>query len=77
MKKTKSSKTTPVGQDDLRAEYRFDYTQARPNRFAGKLAEQPTVVVLDDDVSAVFTSSRAVNDVLRAMIVAMKDARAK
>jgi hypothetical protein len=63
MKKTKV-KTTP---DDPRDEYVFDYSTAKSNRFASTL-KQTSVVVLDSDVAAVFTSSKAVNSLLRSAI---------
>ncbi len=65
MKKT-SRKSKP---DDLRAEYEFDYSNAKPNRFAPQLKQTHTVV-LDPDVAAVFTSSKAVNSLLRSAMVA-------
>jgi hypothetical protein len=49
-------------------EYRFDYSKARPNRFAGRVDESRVVVVLDPDVSEVFTTPESVNKVLRALI---------
>jgi hypothetical protein len=55
--------------DDLLPEYNFDYGLAKPNRFA--VSEQERVVILDPDVAEVFTSSEAVNRVLRALIDAM------
>jgi len=44
--------------DDMRSEYRFDYSKARPNLFAGRLDDKQVVVMLDPDVSKVFTSSK-------------------
>ncbi len=67
MKKTSAPKTAK----DLQAEYRFDYGQARPNRFAKQLEETPVVVVLDPDVAEVFTTPESVNAALRALISAM------
>ena len=67
MKKTSAPKTLK----DLQAEYRLDYRQARPNRFAGQLEATPVVVVLDPDVAEVFTTPEAVNAALRALISAM------
>lgn len=49
-------------------EHRFDYRKAKPNRFASRVAKNRIVVKLDPDVAEVFTSSDAVNDVLRAII---------
>ena len=56
--------------DDLLPEYRFDYSKARPNRFARREAV-PRAVTLDADVAAVFTTAESVNTVLRALIRAM------
>lgn len=67
MKKTSAPKTVK----DLQAEYRFDYGQARPNRFAGQLEGTPVVVVLDPDVAEIFTTPESINAALRALIGAM------
>lgn len=63
--------STPKALKELQAEYRFDYSQARPNRFTGRLDATPVVVVLDPDVAEVFTTPEAVNAALRALISAM------
>lgn len=52
----------------MRAEYRFDYSKARPNRFAAGLKKEAVSVILDPDVAAVFHSSEAVNAFLRSVI---------
>ncbi len=65
MKKTSNKKTK-----DLRLEYNFDYTKAKPNRFAGRMADR-MVVVLDPDVAEVFATPDSVNEALRALISAM------
>ncbi|MEH1937469.1 MAG: hypothetical protein V7L14_27940 [Nostoc sp.] len=58
--------------DELQAEYRFDYQKAKPNRFATRSGtQQLTVVVLDEDVAQVFTTPESVNKVLRALIESM------
>lgn len=59
--------------DELLPEYRFDYSKARPNRFAARL-NQTRTVELEADVAAVFTSQEAVNAVLRALIQTMPKA---
>lgn len=59
--------------DELLPEYRFDYSRARPNRFAARL-NQTRTVELEADVAAVFTSQEAVNAVLRALIQTMPKA---
>jgi hypothetical protein len=70
MKKTQRSKPAKRG-DELKAEYDFDYSKAKPNRFAGRAGKDCTVVVLDADVSKVFSNSKSVNTALRAFIAAM------
>ena len=59
--------------DDMLPEYDIDYTKARPNRFADRLAQTRTVE-LEPDVAAVFTTQDAVNAVLRALIQTMPQA---
>jgi hypothetical protein len=57
--------------DELEPEYRFDYRQARPNRFAGKVDKSQVVVMLDADIAEVFTTPESVNTFLRALIKTM------
>jgi len=57
--------------DDLRPEYDFNYDQARPNRFASRMAGSVLAVVLESDVAAVFDSSESVNRLLRSVISAI------
>jgi hypothetical protein len=52
-------------------EYRFDYSKARPNRFARRKSAESVVVVLDPDVSRVFSTGQSVNTALRALIAAI------
>jgi hypothetical protein len=60
---------------DLRAEYKFDYSSARPNRFAGRRSKAQVVVLLDPDVARVFTDPAAVNSALRAILTAIPGTR--
>ena len=53
--------------DDLLSEYNFDYSKAKPNRFA----KQVVNVTLDEDVAKVFPTSDAVNRALRAILTAL------
>jgi uncharacterized protein (DUF4415 family) len=56
-------------QDELAAEYAFDYKRAKPNRFAAQdSVKKMTIVVLDEDVSQVFSTPESVNQALRALI---------
>ncbi len=71
MSKRRRTRKTSGPEDDLAAEYRFDRSKAKPNRFAKALGEDTVVVVLDPDVARVFRDSRRVNALLRAAIAAM------
>ncbi len=68
MKKT-SSKTRRS--NDMQPEYDFDYSKAKPNRFARRISKDRTVVLLDPEVSKVFADSESVNAALRALITAL------
>lgn len=57
--------------DEMQAEYHFDYSKARQNRFASRCKDGRRVIVLDPDVAEVFTTPEAVNAVLRAIIANM------
>ena len=74
MKKAPARKSKRGTTDQLRDEYRFDYSKAKPNRFASRVDQSCLVVALDPDVSRVFTTPGAVNKVLRALIDAMPKA---
>jgi len=63
--------------DDLLPEYNFDYSKARPNRFARRLQRDRVMVTLDPDVSSVFGTSQSVNTALRAIMAAMPERAAK
>jgi hypothetical protein len=53
---------------EMLPEYDFDYTQAKPNRFAPK---PPVTVTLDPEVAKIFTTSEAVNQALKAVLAAI------
>ena len=73
MKKTLSKKS--LKEDELRSEYRFDYSKSKPNRFAAQMSEGTVAIVLEPDVAAVFKSSEAVNTLLRSIISAMPSSK--
>ena len=77
MKKTSGRKIRKNQSEELRPEYRIDYKNARPNRFAGAKSKERSVVVLDPDVSAVFRTPASVNKALRAIISAMPGTKSK
>jgi hypothetical protein len=74
MRKTASLKTVTKKSDDMLREYVFDYRKARPNRFAARFNKEHRIVILDPDVSKVFTTPESVNTALRALIAAMPKA---
>ena len=71
MKTTSKPKTEQDAADELRPEYNLDYTKARSNRFAGQIDKSQVVVMLDADISDVFTTPESVNAILRALIKTM------
>ncbi|HEX5761042.1 MAG TPA: hypothetical protein VF121_17780 [Thermoanaerobaculia bacterium] len=54
-----------VDADEILPEY--DFSNARPNKYASRFAAGSKVVVLDPDVAAAFPSTGEVNDALRAL----------
>ena len=73
MKKTSTSKPRGSQTKEMQSEYHFDYGKAQPNRFAGKISKERVVVLLDPDVSKVFTTPESVNAVLRALVTALPE----
>lgn len=59
--------------DDLLEHYDFDYSKAKPNRFAEELSEDCYFVSLDPDVAAVFPTSESVNEAPRLLITAAQN----
>lgn len=57
--------------DEPRGEYSLDYSKARPNRFAARMATGSVAVVLDPDVASVFRTAASVNELLRSVISAI------
>ena len=68
MSKTKTRAKQDKG---LHSEYRFDYSKAKPNRFAEGTRPGCVAVLLDPDVAEVFKSPESVNTVLRALMATM------
>jgi len=58
-------------EEEMRQEYRFDYSKSRPNRFASLTKAGTVAIVLDPDVASVFRSSESVNSVLRSVFNAL------
>ena len=68
MKKTKLNKEILPDEDDMLEHYDFDYSKAKPNRFAPILAEQEGYIKLQPDIQKVFKNSDDVNNFLRSII---------
>lgn len=77
MKKVAVRKRSLRATDKMRDEYRFDYTKAKPNRFAGRIKSGAVAVILDPDIAAVFPSSEAVNTFLRSVISTLPSQKPK
>ena len=75
MKKKSVDRKNLTEPEGLKEEYRFDYSKARPNRFAAEMSQGVVAVVLEPDVAAVFKSSDAVNELLRSVISAMPESK--
>lgn len=73
MKKTPTTKSRKTA--EMAKEYHFDYSKAKPNRFAKRMQDSPLVAVIDPDVSKVFKTTEQVNNALRALISAMPEHR--
>ena len=67
MKKVKPTprNVSAVDADDILPEY--DFSRARPNKYAARYAGGGIVVTLDPDVAAVFPDSAQANGALRAL----------
>lgn len=53
------------GPDDILPEY--DFSRARPNKYASRYKKGSLVVTLDPEVAAVFSSAAEANDVLKSL----------
>jgi hypothetical protein len=73
--RTTANKRTKIRKDELRPEYRIDYTKTRPNRYAKYMQQGAVAVIIDPDVAAVFDSGESVNKALRAILRAMPESR--
>ena len=69
MKKMPTTKSRKV--QEMAPEYRFDYKNAKPNRFAARMKNEPLIVMIEPDIAKIFTSAEDVNKALRALISAM------
>ncbi|MEA5616642.1 hypothetical protein VB711_02135 [Cronbergia sp. UHCC 0137] len=72
MNKTPNINEDSFESDDLLPEYDFDYSKARPNRFAST-PENRITITLDPDVAKIFQTSEAVNRALRCLLSAIPE----
>ncbi len=77
MKKKSAERHHGQRSDELRREYRFDYSKARPNRFASRARDGSVVVLLAPDVAKVFKDGHSVNQALRAILSAVPRKRSQ
>jgi hypothetical protein len=68
------AKVSKVDPDDILPEY--DFSRAKPNKFASRYAAGSSVVVLEPDVAAMFPSAGEVNEALRALAGIIQKSRA-
>jgi len=71
MKSTVRAKTRSKRDWELRSEYQFDYSKARPNRLASRSQQGSVAVLLEPDVARVFKNADSANAVLRALMITM------
>ena len=69
MKNTPSPRRRAV-EAEMPAEYKLDWSKARPNPYAARLKDT-IAVVLAPDVAEVFQTSDSVNTILRSVIAAV------
>ncbi len=62
---------------DMLPEYHFDYSQARPNRFATDVAAGSLVVILEPELAQVFKTSDKVKVILQAIANALPQQEAE
>ena len=63
--KPREAPARQVGVDEILPEY--DFSRARPNKYASRYAKGSIVITLDPDVAAVFPGARQANEALRAL----------
>jgi hypothetical protein len=65
--------TSDTDEDNLLEHYDFDYSKAKPNRFAAQIPDESTFIMLEPDVAAVFPTPESVNEALRLLITAAQN----
>jgi hypothetical protein len=57
--------------NNMKSEYNFNYSKAKPNRFAGIVKEKVVLYHIDKDIAEVFKNPTEANNALRAIIKAI------
>lgn len=70
MKSTRRKRAEP-SLDDMPAEYKLDWSKAKPNPYAARLRGRTVAVVLEPDVAEAFPTSESVNTLLRSVLAAI------
>jgi len=75
MKRARSTTGKKAGADEILPEY--DFSRAKPNKYAATYAAGSSVVVLEPDVAAAFPNSKDANEALRALAGIISKHRAR
>ncbi|MCI0494721.1 hypothetical protein L0Z72_06905 [candidate division KSB1 bacterium] len=71
----KKEKIDKIEEWEMRTEY--DFSDARPNKYAKKYAEGTNLVIIEPDLIEFFPDSESVNNALRALVSIFPKARSK
>ncbi len=66
-----------IDDDEMLDNYKFDYSKAKPNRFAHIIAAQAGYIKLDSEILKVFKNSEEVNNSLLSSIKTYPKAKNK
>lgn len=67
-------KMNEIDKDELKPHYDFDYSKAKPNRFAEKYKKMVMHVGIAPDVADAFPTEESVNNALREYLKITKNA---
>jgi len=73
--KTRPARARTASADEVLPEY--DFSHARPNKYASRFQAGSAVVVLDPDIAAIFPSASEVNEALRALAGVIRRSRSR
>ena len=76
MKSIRKTTSKAKRSDELDTHYDFDYSKAKPNRFA-KIQKDQMVVFLDKEFTSIFRTPEEVMNALRSLIKAFPSRKGK